>query len=63
MNFDPYRNEKAPRREVLPGGAVLLSTPMDSAHTVTLGVWLRTGSQDETDGLGGISHFLEHMVF
>ena len=63
MNFDPYRNEKAPRREVLPGGAVLLSTPMNSAHTVTLGVWLRTGSQDEADGLGGISHFLEHMVF
>ena len=63
MNFDPYRNEKAPRREVLPGGAVLLTTPMGSAHTVSLGVWLRKGSQDEPDGLGGVSHFLEHMVF
>jgi len=63
MNFDPYRNEKPPRREVLPGGAVLLDTPMPTAHAVTLGVWLRTGSQDEPDGLGGISHFLEHMVF
>ena len=63
MNFDPYRNEKAPRREILPGGAVLLNTPMRTAHAVTLGVWLRTGSQDESDGLGGISHFLEHMVF
>ncbi len=63
MNFDPYRNENAPRREVLPGGAVLLTTPMNTAHAVTLGVWLRIGSQDEPDGLGGISHFLEHMVF
>ena len=36
---------------------------MRTAHAVTLGVWLRTGSQDETAGLGGVSHFLEHMVF
>ncbi len=63
MNLDPYRNETAPRREVLPGGAVLLSTPTRSAHAVTLGVWLRTGSQDEVANIGGISHFVEHMVF
>ncbi len=63
MNLDPYRNETPPRREVLPGGAVLLSTPMVTAHAVTFGVWLRTGSQDEPHRLGGISHFLEHMVF
>jgi predicted Zn-dependent peptidase len=63
MNLDPYRNETPPLREVLPGGAVLLTTPMFTAHAVTLGVWLRAGSQDEPDGLGGITHFLEHMVF
>ncbi len=63
MNLDPYRNEIPPRREVLPGGAVLLSTPMRTAHAVTFGVWLRTGSQDEPAGLGGVSHFLEHIVF
>ena len=63
MNLDPYRNETPPRREDLPGGAVLLSVPMRTAHAVTLGVWLRTGSQDEPSGLGGVSHFLEHIVF
>jgi predicted Zn-dependent peptidase len=63
MNLDPYRNEIPPHREVLPGGAVLLTTPMRTAHAVTLGVWLRTGSQDEAPDLGGISHFLEHIVF
>jgi predicted Zn-dependent peptidase len=41
----------------------LLSTPMPSAHAVTLGVWLRTGSENEPAAIGGISHFLEHMVF
>jgi len=63
MNLDPYRNEIAPRREEIPGGAVLLSLPMRTAHAVTFGVWLRTGSQDEPAGLGGISHFIEHIVF
>jgi predicted Zn-dependent peptidase len=63
MNLDPYRNETPPHREVLPGGAVLLTTPMRTAHAVTLGVWLRTGSQDEIADLNGVSHFLEHIVF
>ncbi len=63
MNLDPYRSEIPPHREVLPGGAVLLSTPMRTAHAVTLGVWLRTGSQDEPADLCGVSHFLEHIVF
>jgi len=63
MNVDPYRNEIPPLREELPGGAVLLTVPMRTAHAVTLGVWLRTGSQSEQIELGGISHFLEHIVF
>ena len=63
MNLDPYRSETPPRREELSGGAVLLSVPMRTAHGVTLGIWLRTGSQDEPSGLGGVSHFLEHIVF
>jgi predicted Zn-dependent peptidase len=26
-------------------------------------VWIKTGSRDEQESVGGISHFLEHMVF
>jgi predicted Zn-dependent peptidase len=63
MNLDPYRNELPPRREDLPGGAVLLTHPLPTSTAVTLGVWLRHGSQAEAAHLGGISHFLEHMVF
>lgn len=63
MNLDPYRNETPPRREELPGGAVMLTAPLPSATAVTLGVWLRRGSQEEEPHLGGLSHFLEHMVF
>jgi predicted Zn-dependent peptidase len=28
-----------------------------------IGVWLKTGSRDEREGEGGMSHFLEHMLF
>ena len=63
MNIELYSQEVPPRRVELDSGAVLLGLPMRTAHAVTLGVWLRTGSQDEPAGLGGISHFLEHIVF
>jgi predicted Zn-dependent peptidase len=29
----------------------------------TITVWVKTGSRNETKEIGGISHFLEHMVF
>ncbi len=63
MNLTPYRDEQRPHREILPGGAVLLASPMKTAHAVTLGVFLRTGSQDEPAAVNGVSHFIEHMVF
>lgn len=63
MNIGPYRNESPPRRELLENGTVLLTVPVSSAHSISLGVWLRRGSQDEPQGLGGLAHFLEHIVF
>ena len=63
MNIDRYRAENPPRREELPSGAVLLSQPMVGVHSVALGVWLRTGSEDEQQELSGLAHFLEHIVF
>jgi predicted Zn-dependent peptidase len=63
MNIDRYRDENPPRREELPSGAVLLTQPMVGVHSVALGVWLRTGSEDEQQELSGLAHFLEHIVF
>lgn len=63
MDLARYQHELPPRRRVLPGGAILLETPMPGAHSVSVGVWLRRGSRDESDGLGGLLHFLEHIVF
>lgn len=63
MNVEQYRQETPPRRELLDSGAVLLTRPSATAHSVTLGFWLRTGTQHEPSDLGGLSHFLEHIVF
>jgi len=32
-------------------------------HSVSVGIWLRSGSRREPAELNGISHFIEHMVF
>lgn len=63
MDNASYRDEMPPSREILPGGAVLLSAPLPGAQSSALGIWVRRGTQDEPAGLGGVSHFLEHIVF
>lgn len=32
-------------------------------HSMGIGLFVRTGSRDETDEVSGVSHFLEHMAF
>lgn len=41
----------------------VLAERMPDVRSVTIGVWLRKGSRDETADVNGISHFLEHLVF
>lgn len=42
---------------------ILLTEKMETVRSVSLGIWVRAGSRDETDASSGISHFLEHMFF
>ena len=51
------------QREVLPNGLTVLTETMQHIRSVSIGIWLRTGSRDEDAAANGISHFLEHMVF
>jgi len=50
-------------KEVLPNGLVVITEPMEHVRSVSVGVWMRTGSRAEPAELNGISHFIEHMVF
>lgn len=47
----------------LPNSLRVLTVPMPSLESVTVTVWVKTGSRNEEKRLNGISHFLEHMVF
>jgi predicted Zn-dependent peptidase len=53
----------AVHKETLPNGLVILTEPMDHVRSVSVGIWLRSGSRREPAELNGISHFIEHMVF
>jgi predicted Zn-dependent peptidase len=47
----------------LKNGVRVISEEMGHVRSVSLGVWIRTGSRRETSEENGISHFIEHMLF
>src|SRR5712692_6442435 len=51
------------QKEVLPNGPAVVTEPMPHLRSVSVGVWIRTGSRLEPAELNCISHFSEHMVF
>ncbi len=51
------------QREVLPNGLMVISEEMQHLRSVSIGIWIKTGSRDEDPQWNGISHFVEHMVF
>lgn len=51
------------RREVLSNGLTILTEEMPHIRSVSIGIWIKTGSRHEAPELNGISHFVEHMVF
>jgi predicted Zn-dependent peptidase len=53
----------APVERVLPSGARALLWPRPGSGTVLVTVAVRAGSQDEPANMGGLSHYLEHLLF
>ena len=47
----------------LDNGLRIVSDPMDSVESISLGAWVAVGARDEPAQLNGISHLLEHMAF
>ncbi|NNE70481.1 MAG: insulinase family protein [Rhodothermales bacterium] len=50
-------------KTVLDNGVRVVTESIPSVRSVSVGVWIDTGSRDETAEESGISHFIEHMVF
>src|SRR5712675_1311334 len=59
----PLTEPRNIQREVLPNGLIVLSEEMAHIRSIAIGIWMKTGSRDESPELNGISHFTEHMVF
>src|ERR1700736_1428471 len=47
----------------LDNGIRVITEQMAHVRSVSLGVWIGTGSRRESSDENGISHFIEHMVF
>jgi predicted Zn-dependent peptidase len=47
----------------LPNGMKVITEAMTHVRSVSVGVWIGTGSRRETPEQNGISHFIEHMLF
>jgi predicted Zn-dependent peptidase len=50
-------------RTVLPNGLRVVTERMPHVRSVSAGVWIGTGSREESLEQTGISHFIEHMLF
>ena len=47
----------------MPNGLTLITEEMKHIRSISIGIWIKTGSRDEDLPWNGISHFVEHMVF
>src|SRR6201997_4041453 len=50
-------------RHVFPNGLTVISEEMQHIRSISIGIWIKTGSRDEEPESNGLSHFIEHMVF
>ena len=51
------------KQHLLPNGIRLICEKMEHVRSVSMGVWVDTGSVRETQETAGASHLIEHMVF
>jgi len=51
------------KKTVLTNGVRIITETLEHLKSVSLGIWVDTGSRDESREENGISHFIEHMIF
>jgi predicted Zn-dependent peptidase len=47
----------------LPNGLRVVVTPISTAQSAAVSLWVGVGSRDETPATNGLSHYIEHMLF
>jgi len=51
------------KKFTLSNGLRVVVEPIPTCRSVSFGIWVKTGSRNETKENNGISHFIEHMMF
>ncbi|WP_050181686.1 M16 family metallopeptidase [Domibacillus robiginosus] len=51
------------KRFTCKNGVTIVTEEMTTVRSAAIGIWIATGSRDESPKLNGVSHFLEHMFF
>src|ERR1017187_3752834 len=62
MSRAPHKTRDI-ERATLPNGIRVVTEQMPHVRSVSVGIWIGTGSREEAPHEAGISHFIEHMVF
>lgn len=51
------------QKTTLNNGIRILTEEIPHVHSLSIGLWVDTGSKNESEDVYGISHFIEHMLF
>ncbi len=51
------------QKTALKSGIKVITEEMPDVESATIGVWVNTGSRNETPDVSGVSHFIEHLLF
>ncbi len=51
------------KKTILANGLTVVSEAMPAVRSVSVGVWIKTGSRYESKRNNGVAHFIEHLVF
>jgi predicted Zn-dependent peptidase len=67
LRFETMTSTASPLRDIdmttLPNGVRVITETMPHVRSVSVGVWVNSGSRQEAGEQNGISHFIEHMLF
>ncbi len=50
-------------KSVLDNGIRVITQKIPRLHSVTIGIWVTTGSRHERPEINGVTHFIEHLLF
>ncbi|MDE0808797.1 MAG: pitrilysin family protein, partial [Alphaproteobacteria bacterium] len=60
--FDPVAGTGLAQTQ-LDNGIRVISDPISTVESVSLGAWFKVGARNEAPEVNGVAHFLEHMAF